>query len=161
MLTPEDEITGSEDLINLPEVRERIKMLKPFHVENTRIPESALADPSIASYATREEAEAHVAVHGPGVRDELEIVEWSDEAEELAALRELEAELSHLAASDHTSAINEDYLDTFVRDELDDAHGADTISALDPYLAWDAIQLDRVAGLSRISYRGGTYYLVP
>jgi hypothetical protein len=161
-LSPEDEITGSEEIINYGDIIARIAMLRPWHVEDTLIPESAIADPSIASYVTREEAEAHVAAHGPGVQTELEVVEWRDESEELAALRNLEAEMRSLnEASGRASAINEDYMDAFVRDELESAYGSDAVDGLDSWLKWDEIRAAKEEGMSQTTYRGRTYYLTP
>ena len=162
MSDPTDEITGSEDVITLDEVTARIAALKPFHVEDTRVPETAMADPSIASYKTREEAEHHVSVHGPGVRVHLAVVEYDDESEELTALRELEQDMRrHAGGYEGTSpvAVHESHLTDFIRDRLEDVYGEEAVGATACHTDWDAVAAEHAIDMTATRYRVSRYYI--
>jgi hypothetical protein len=162
MFDPNDEITGSEDVIALDEVTARIAALKPFHVEDTRVPETAMKDPSIASYTTREKAEWHVSVHGEGVREHLEVVEYADESEELAALHELEEAMrGHTGGSEgmNPRAVHERHLADYVRDELEDVYGEEAIASTACHTDWDAVAAEHATDMTATRYRGSLYYI--
>jgi hypothetical protein len=159
-LEPEDEITSSEDLISLTEVRARIAYLKPYHVEDTRIPESSVADPTVEAFGTEEAAEEFRADQDEDLRPHLVVVTYTDEAEELTALRGLEAEMSR-TGSERVSAINESYLRTVVEDDTEGMVGADATAVLGEYTDWARMTEDRKNQLTQITYRGTVFYLEP
>jgi hypothetical protein len=156
-LEPEDEITSSEDLISLTEVRARIEHLRPYHVEDTRVPESAVTDPTVEAFGTEVEATAYMQ---DNFQPYLMVVTFDDEAEELTALRALESEMSG-QGSKRVSAINEDYLRTAVEDDTEGMVGADAISVLGEYVDWDRMTDERRAQLTEVTYRGTVFYLEP
>jgi hypothetical protein len=161
MLSADDEITGSENMISLDEVTARLKALRPFHVEDTRVPESAVADPTVAAFATEEEAEDHIAACGPEVQAVLEVVEYSDESEELAELRDLEAEMrAHTGGQGgQVTALRESYLEEFVQDEAADIGGIGPDSYLFGYVRWASLAQARTIDMSPVTFRGSEYWI--
>ena len=159
-LEPEDEITSSEDLISLAEVKARVGYLKPFHVEDLRIPESAVTDPTVAAFATADEAEGYRVRQPDGEREHLTVCTWTDEAGELAALRSLLAAME-ATGSERVAAINAGYLRTVVEDDAEGRAGADAVAILGAYVDWDRMTEDYKAQLTRVAYRGTAFYLEP
>lgn len=158
---PGEEFTGSEDLINLTDVRARIDALKPFHVEDERLdpqrPRPA-HDHTVRSFTTREEADAWIASDDAGEpREFYQTMEWTEESDELAALKGLEATMAELG-SERASAIHEGYSLAFVRDELEDIYG-EAYGELDSFIDWDGYRTARLP--VRYSFRGQDYYLIP
>jgi hypothetical protein len=169
-LTRDDEITSSEPIINYDDIAPRLAVLRPWHVEDTRVPETAFTDPTVGAFASYLSAATFTAL--ANVRAlladltelplPLEVTEYTDESDEQAALRELEAEMRYLhKASGRASAISDDHMPEFCEDELCDAYGHDAIEALWSYLKWDEIRAAREMDMTETTYRGGTYYLTP
>jgi hypothetical protein len=153
-LTPAEEITHSEPIINLSDVQARLAVLRPFHVEDTRLyPQPS--DAIVASYSTREEAEAYLTTQDEDVRPYLEVIEDDDESNEQAALQQLETELAGLGG--HASAISDGYLLEFVQDEAEDIYG--DLGDLQRYVDWGRYAADRAD--RTVDYRGGTFHLIP
>lgn len=88
MWTPGDALDNSEDVIDSRDVIARMEELLPFKVEDTRIPESAVSDPVVEEFATEEEAADYIAGLPEDERGSFAVVEYSDESEELAALKD-------------------------------------------------------------------------
>src|SRR5690242_15945476 len=79
-----DEITGTEDIINYPDVKERLAELKPWHVDDYRdAPSFPVSHPA---FPTEAEALQYIAGQPEGDRGHLEAWEDTDESEEREAL---------------------------------------------------------------------------
>lgn len=154
MLTPADEITSNEELVNLADVLARIPEIRPFRVADSRLDANA---PPLAAYAAEADAEAYIAAQGENIRPFLIVDEYEDESDELTALRRLADEMTPLGS--HASAISEGYLMTFLRDELDGLYGSNVLTTLDSYVDWDRYRDDRAAEMTRTEYRDGVFYL--
>ena len=84
-----------------------------------------------------------------------------DEASEreLTSLRDLEEAMRPAnEASDRATAIRDDYLETFVRNEADDLVG-DGLNFLESYVKWDELTADRAAEMKEITFGSTTYYI--
>lgn len=134
MITPDDEITYSEKLLNLSDVTARIRYLTAHDCRNPD-PDGEGCDSNFACPSC-----------------------YGDAEEELAALRELETEMTDVG--ENASAIGENYMDEFIYSELDGIYG-EAVKALSSYLDWDSIRGDRESDMTETTYRGGTYYLAP
>ena len=61
-------------------------------------------------------------------------------------------------ASDRATAIRDDYLETFVREEADDITGIGE-SYLDAYVNWGKLTADRAAEMEEITFGSTAYYI--
>lgn len=132
-----DEITGSEDMINLNAVTVRIKYLEA-HDCGEPDPRGEGCDSAFACPSCYGEAE-----------------------EELAGLRELEDDMRRHTGGrdDRATAIRESYLTEFVQDEAEDIAGIGPDSYLHFYVRWDDLADARTMDMTSTTYRGSTYYI--
>jgi hypothetical protein len=137
MLTPDDEIAGSEDMIGLDEVTARIKYMEAHDCAGEREGEDGCE--SVGSC--------------PSCYGEAE--------EELAALRELEAEMrAHTGGQgDRATAIHESYLEEFVQEEAADIEGISPDSHLFGYVRWSDLARARTIDMSPATFRGSEYWI--
>jgi hypothetical protein len=78
--------------------------------------------------------------------------------QELTALRGLLAEMEPVKAhTGRASAIRDSYLETFVRDEIEDViEGLEYVS---DYIDWDELTADRRSEMTETTFGGTTYYI--
>jgi hypothetical protein len=157
-LTPDDEITSGEDLISLDEVRARIAVLKPYTAEPA---DGSDPDGPVQAFADREDAEAYAAeADGEDAAEALEVVTADDAAEELGELRTLETAMNPLHyPGGRADAINDGYLETLTRDEIEGLVGTDAIAVLGEYVDWARLVRDRQANMTGHVFRGERYWL--
>jgi hypothetical protein len=80
--------------------------------------------------------------------------------EELTALRALEEEMRPAnKASGRASALRDSYLETYVRQEIDDVAG-DALSVVDSYVRWDDLIADRRGEMTETTFMGTTYFIL-
>jgi hypothetical protein len=160
-LTPDDEITGSEDTITLDEVTARLKAIRPFRVEDTQVPETAMHDPAVEACVTREDAEDYIAAQPEDEQEHLEVVEYSDESYELAELRDLKAEMrAHTGGhSGHVTAVREDHLEDYARDTLESIYGEEAIDSVGCHVNWEAVAAEMAIDMTATTFRGSSYYI--
>jgi hypothetical protein len=160
LLKPEDPIEAGEDLINLSDVRDRIPHVKPWHVEYR---DSDYEPAGVSPFASEADARTWIANEAPdkGIDPaNLMPVVYDDEAEELSELTRLLAAMEEIdGGSNHTSAINTRYLETFVRDQAEDRYGADACASL--AVDWDRQVANDTAEGREHTYRGQTFILLP
>lgn len=118
-----DEITGQEDILTEDQIRHRVWYIE--HWDCTGEDDSC----------QDEDCPRH------GVT-----------AEELAALKELQSEIS-----EGETLISEDYFPAYVRSERQDQGGIP--EDLADYIEWDAYTEDQRSEYSQVTFRGTTYYV--
>jgi hypothetical protein len=155
MLTPDDEITSGEELVNLADVRARIDVLRPWKVADTRL---GINDPVFTAFASEDDADAYIAAQGENLRSFLTVDEYAEEAEELTALRDLLTAMEPLG--ERASAISEDYLMQFLTNELEDLYGQEVFATMSNYINWNRYRDDRANEMTRFIYRDGMFYLI-
>ncbi len=147
--SPDEQILGSEDIINVSDVRLRIGKLFPYHVES-----EDTSDVSLAAFKTREEGEHWITQQPPA--DIAKVVfEYSWEADELTALTQLLADLGDV--SDSSWLVHDGYLVTYVQDysEMSDE------CPLFMYVDWEQVADDLYrGGHDSVSFRDSTYWVV-
>jgi hypothetical protein len=152
----DDEITGTEDLIDIREVRGRIERIHPFHVEDSRTGPGATPGYQLPDYTERADAQAWIGSQNESWHRYLVVIEYAHELAELAELGQLERTMVSAGA---TTAIRTNYLGAFARDEIASTYGQDAVTALDRYLNWDLITYHRARDLAQTTFRGTRYYL--
>jgi len=141
---PNYEILGDENIINVSDVKERIRRLKPWHVEDQE------AGRDLGSFASERGAIGFI-----GERSHLVAVVYSDEIDELTALQALLNELGDI--SDDSYLVHDDYLEEYA--EGDSELPAD--SPLSPYVDWGRVADDNYRGnYASVEFRGQTYWVV-
>jgi len=140
---PEYEFTGNEDIINVTDVKERIRRLKPWHVEDTTARD-------LGSFASERGATGFI-----GDRAHLVAVVDTDELDELNALQQLLRDLGDI--SDDSYLVHDDYLAEYA--EGDSELPAD--SPLSPYVNWEKVADDNYRGnYASVTFLGETYWVV-
>jgi hypothetical protein len=152
--SPDDEITGSEDLISLADVRARLAVLKPFHVEDTR------THADLGAHASQDSAHDWISEQDDETWPDLEVVSYDEELDEQDELRQLEAELTAMG-TDNAVAIRASAWPDMARDDAEGMYGADALAGLDAYIDWDRYQADQATDMTEIKFRGTDYYVSP
>lgn len=133
-MSDESQILDGDDLINLTDVTARIAYLE---ARDCREPDRET--PCVNGY---------------------ECPTCNDDGRELEDLRTLAADMKPAnEASGRASAIRDSYLETFVRDELEDIYGQEVFATLDSYINWRELTEDRAAEMTEVTFRGTTYYV--
>ena len=158
---PDDEMTGSEAMILWSEVEARLKVLRPFHVEDTRVPATAMQDPTVEECVSREDGVAYIEGQPEDIRQHLEVVEYGDESDELEALRGLRDDmLQHMGGEgDWATAVHEGHLNDHVRNELEGIYGEEAIGATACHTDWDAVSAEHAIDMTSTRFRGSDYYI--
>jgi hypothetical protein len=144
---PGEEITGQEDIIRLSDVRERVRNIKPWHVEElTRVGD-------LGSFVTERGAVNFIAG-----RERLIAVEYAEESDELEALRDLLADFS--ACSNSSFMVHESYMEDYAQEEAESLDGISPESFTWQFVRWDdaadALKMD----MQSTVFRGSTYWIV-
>jgi hypothetical protein len=152
---PAYEITGREDIINLPDVKQRAESIKPWHVEYGDNPVS------FAEFATKSEAKQYVTGTGSA---HAHVVVYSDEEEELTALIALletcgKPDMLSVSGTDPRYLVNEDYMRDYAVERAEDWWGVGVQHQLYFYVDWDGFADELKQDMTRTIFRGGTYYL--
>jgi hypothetical protein len=138
---PDDEITGSEDIISVKDVKERIGCLRPFRLEFDN------GDFPASGFAFYLEAKEWIINH-PVI-----VIEDGDESDELEALQALLPDLE--GVSDDSYLVNDDYLIEWVQDENELSED----SPLFMFVNWEAVANTYKSDMNYVGFRGSTYWV--
>jgi len=144
---PGYEIFGSEDIINVSHVKERIARLRPWTVEQIK------DQWEWGHFPTRESAWEYLCQQPE--RDGLGICEDLGKTAELEALRQLLSDLGGIG--DDSYLIHDDYLEEYAQDDTE----LPADSPLSPYVDWKRVADDNYrSNYASVSFRGSTYWVV-
>jgi len=146
--SPDDEITGTEDIIRISDVRTREASLRPW-----RIASYPSGEPLETSFHT--ERAARLALQAAVVRED------EDVTDELDALKVLLNEIPQgdvlTALRDARFLVSEDYLEEFAEKES----GLSQDSPAYGYVDWARMSQDMTADMTRVTFRDSVYWIRP
>jgi len=141
--SPDDEITGTEDIININHVKERIPNIFPWHVED----ETAT---DLGSFITERGA-----VNFIGDRAGLTAIEYPEDTAELEALKALLSDLGNV--SDDSYLINDGYLEEYAQEDSSGEISED--SPLFMFVNWKAVADAYKLDMLPVTFRGSDYWV--
>lgn len=154
--SPGEEIEGTEDIIRLSDVKERLGNIRPFFAEDKR-------DLSYSpDFATIKEAEGWIAGKPEKDREHFWVCVNGHEDDEQVALKALldetgEPDLLTPNGHDPRYLVNEGSMDDFAREEGSD-WGVGTDHPLYDFVDWDRLGRSLMQDMTRIIFRGTAFY---
>jgi hypothetical protein len=150
--SPDDEITGTEDIIRKSDVLERIDRIKPWHVENKDYV-------SLAEFRNLQEADEWIKNQPPAPEGDYygTPVEYDDESAELGSLHEL---LVDMPGSDASFAVHEDYMEEYAQEEACSLDNVTSESLVYQYVDWDGVADSLKLDMQYTEFRGNDYWIV-
>ena len=150
--SPDDEIDGTEDIIRISDVKERIRNIMPFKV----LPAAdglSLSD-DLPAYKTWTEAEAYIDGQPEAKQAWLLTEEYLDESAELKALQQLLSDLGDIG--DGSYLIHDEHLEKYAQNDNE----MDLDNPLWYYVDWERVVAENYkASMPRIEFRNNIYWV--